>query len=405
MAKKETADTAKRTFDQELANWFQDARRFGKFSILAIFGGWLMSQRPGRQAMTRLFKLMGLGAERAKMETMAPLNQAIDWAKTEWEEATFSAVLGTSLLCITGLVCILASAFINTGRYELDLLWKGIVITAGDGICFFLLNEFWARRVVPLFAIGVLKGFITGIDESTLKSMKSFWSFLFNRPVVGVGEGMSWVFKLWRICGMIIFWFTIGSQYLIWAPLAPVKELLFAALPSISIFFLGTVVWGPTVRGREISWILWAELFMLIDILFLAVFKSELYQPLLDGSLWARALLMAILVIQTFSIIYIVNRIRRPAALVAQPAGGTQAGSTGKQIYRQPRPVNGIAVVAIVLMVMIIGGFLVHELAVYQPQAFTVETVMPVNAVFLIAVTGLVLGSVGLFLYALVTRR
>lgn len=371
MAKNETSKSA---LDTELAAWLNDARRYGKLGVLALFGSWLFSQKPGRQALGRLFKIAGLAKNRLAMETLPVLRDAIGWSTHEYKQARENALVNLVLLGFTGLSCIMAGAFIPS------LLWKSIVVVTGDVIAFYLVHEFWARRIVPLIAIGVANGYLKGIEESTLDSMSSFGKFLFHGPTEGLPTGLQWVGQLWRICSMVAFWFIVGSQYIIWVPLAGVKPLLFAALPCIPVFYIGTCIWGPKVRGREISWILWAELAMLIDIAFLAVFKAELYQPIVDGELTARVWMMSILVVETIGIIYLVNRMRRPAVALV-PSGGQLIGVGGaipsrQIIYKQPRPVNTYAVVAIVFLVLIIGGLLVHELGVHKPEAFTVETVV-----------------------------
>lgn len=406
------ADNTRPTIDSEVAAWIRNARTGSKFGILAVFSGWLLSQKPTRQAIGRAMNIANLTRQRAQMEVMPMVRDALGWSEHEYEQGVSSAVWGLILLAVTGLTCVLTGAFIDAGfldvrhvwhaDYGMSLLWKAVVCTTGGIITFSLIHEWWMRRIVPLMIVGVANKFLSGVDESTLTSFGSIMKFAFSRPSAGVSGGLGLVHWLWRICGMICFWWIVGSQYIIWVPLAGVKPLLFASLPCIPIFFLGTCVWTPKVRGREISWILWAELFMLIDVAVLAMFKAELYVPLMTGNVWARLMLLAALVAETFVILHIVS-LGRSQPSESTASGGSTGTNAAPSNLRQPRPVGAFAWAAIIFLVVILGGVMVHEAATHNPSLFTIETALPLNQVQAIALIVLGIGIVCFTIYALAT--
>lgn len=367
------AKETKPTIESEIAAFMEGARKYGRVGALAVLLGWISSQSSGRRAARRLINLVDLGRERAMME----LGRAITWTQREYDDARYAVLTSLAMLCVAGLCCIGVSAFIP------DLLWKALVIDSMVAFVFYLLHDFWANRIMPLLIIGVAKGFITGVTANDLRGMRSVLTFLMRGPQRGVGEGLSWVNQLWRYCGMAIFWFSVGSQYLIWTPLAPVKELLFASVTCIPIFFLGTTVWNPKQRGMEISWVLWAALAMLVDVAVLAVFKHELYQPIVEGDLTARQVMMGVLFAEAIGLIVLVVLIRRPSRVVlVSGAAGTVAVSEGTghrwpgdRMNRQPRPTHPMikiaAVVGVLFVFVAVTGTAIHLSAKHHPEWFT----------------------------------
>lgn len=351
----------------EWAAWSKLVRRTAQVGVSGLIGALILGDQNGRQAIWRTGQIVGHAFDRGWTEVQPMLRDLVGYTRQQFDNLRREAMRTIVFVEAIGLAGIVAAASIPSQ------MTKAIVINIMDAMAFGLIHLFWGTVIVPLVALGVANGYLKGIDDKTLASLRSFWAFLFSGPKVGLPEGLKWVMDLWRWCAMAIFWIVIGSQYLIWVPLHQVPEILVSALPTIYTFALFSLIWPPEVRGKEISWIIWAQIAILADIAFLAVFPGILYRPLVDGNAAALAVMMTILVAEAIGIIYIVFRSRRSAEAEASGANSVYR-SPGERLYKQPQPQNITSVVGTVVLICAGILLIVFTINMFNPGLFTINT-------------------------------
>lgn len=352
----------------EWAAWSKLLRRTAQVGVSGLIGALILGDQGGRQAIWHTGRIVGHALERGWAEAEPVLRDLVGYSRQQFDNLRREAIRTIVLVAAIGLGGIVAAATLS------DQMAKAIVINILDVMAFGLIHVFWGAVIIPLVAIGVANGYLKGIDDKTLASMSSFWSFLFSGPKDGLPEALEWVKGLWRLCAMAIFWIAVGSQYLIWVPLSQVPELLFSALPTIYVLMLFSLIWPPAIRGKEISWIVWAQIAMLADIAFLAVFHGILYQPLKDGNQAALAVMMVILVVEAIGIIYVVNMGRQSASAVKGSGYGTPVSTTNGRLFKQPRPRNITSVVGVVTLFCLGVLAFVWVVNTFAPWIWTFNT-------------------------------
>lgn len=241
-----------------------------------------------------------------------------------------------------------------------SVLLKAIFIFLSDTFILLALNLFWARWIPMINVIAMIRGWVGREEvEKALPTIGSLWNMVMSGPSNVFGDGLKWTLQLGKYVNVVAFWIVVGSMALPPVPWFQTPELAFLLLPGCYLFALGTTLWGPKDRGREVSWVMWALVFYIADCIWMASLPGYLYFPVKAGHPLAILGMLLVVTAEAFLAIYITSLSRRPARPVG--VGGAYVIQSG-QSARVGGRLARMAVTGIIIMITImLLAFLHYE--------------------------------------------
>lgn len=264
--------------------------------------GWLIADPAMRQLPSKIIGSLKLLVERGAIEGV-PQAKDLGYELEETVNRFRDAVVNTIMaMLVLGLIAVVPVAFVKyTAAKAVFALIVGLLIIAR-------VHLFWAEFIPLTLKLGVAFGLVKAGQsfELTLGQLRSLPSFIFGGAIKGLTSGLEWVGDLWRWVGMTVIWVFVGLLTIVLGRWSQTPELVPVTLLLIPIWVFGPLAW-PWPRATQNNWVIWASVFVLIDLL-TCTFFPDTYHWICKGSTVAMSLLFVLVVAEAIGVIYIVHR-------------------------------------------------------------------------------------------------
>ncbi|MEK7637357.1 MAG: hypothetical protein AAB402_03170 [Patescibacteria group bacterium] len=334
------------TFSQAIGQAFNDVWQLGKLGLVGTIVTVFLREEQGRQIVGHLAGLTGHAFERIGIEGGPIARDVTGWSVHAYEQFRRAILRAIGLIVLAAALSLLTVAYVPWGGV------RGLVGTAGIVLVVYITHDLWVRWIPVIIGIGAAIGAIdAAAAKSATENLRNPFQIVFG-GIKQVPPSISWVLNFWKWMAMICIWYAVGVLYVILVPLHQTPGLIPMALPVIPLFFMIPLAEPWLKRGTQYTWILWAGVFYLIDIALLAIFREELYDPIMDGNFWARVIMVGVVGIEVIYAIKLATKSQKPEP---QPTAVAGYMFPSQRFIKSPRRMHPVVIVLLIAAGLWVG--------------------------------------------------
>lgn len=270
----------------------KDIWNLGKLGLIGTIATLFLREEQGREMIKNLANLTGHSLERIGIEG-GPIAKDVEG----WLTHNYRQLMNGIFRAVVVIAAVSALSLLGVAYIEWHWL-RGLIGTLGIMVVIYVTHDLWVRWIPVTIGVGAAIGVIDAASaKSVSELMRNPFQVLFGGVKQAAGSVL-WVVNFWKWMARVCIWYSVGVLYITLVPLHNTPGLIPLALPVIPLFFMIPLAEPWKERGTQYTWILWACLFWLINLALLAIFPDELYAPVVDGSLWARIIMVAVIALE-----------------------------------------------------------------------------------------------------------